>query len=180
MTLSDFIETLVVAANLGIFLLIVLTISERLRSGWGTVEREVQEIVARREFTERDRARFDESVEEERRAVSALDDQIDRAKEDLAALNKRHAEVDLPFIYTASPVEGIDPRFPSWRLLAHNPQIGQRSMQLSETAFQWNEGRFYEIPAPNHVVARSILERMLPASDGFFVRVIDDERSGVA
>lgn len=180
MTLSDFIETLVVAANLGIFLLIVLTISERLRAGWGTVEREVNEVIARREFTEHDRIRFDESVEEERRAVSALEDQIARAQEELSALNKRHAEVDLPFIYTASPVEGIDPRFPSWRLLAHNPQIGQRSMQLSETAFQWNEGRFYEIPAPNHVVARSILERMLPASDGFFVRVIDDERSGVA
>ncbi len=172
MTLGDFIETLVVAANLGIFLLIVLTISERLRAGWSTVEREVQEVIARREFTEHDRVRFDESVAEESNAVATLDEQIGRAQDELQAINKRHAEVDLPFIYTASPMEGIDPRFPSWRLLAHNPQLGQR--------FQWNEGRFYEIPAPNHVVARSILERMLPANEGFFVRVMDDERSGVA
>lgn len=180
MTLSDFIETLVVAANLGIFLLIVLTISERLRAGWSTVEREVHDIVARREFTDNDRVRFDESVEAESRAVGALDDQIQRAQDELSDIKKRHAEVDLPFIYSASPMEGVDPRFPAWRLLAHNPQLGQRSMQLSETAFQWNEGRFYEVPAPNHVVARSILERMLPATEGFFVRVMDDERSGVA
>jgi hypothetical protein len=179
-TLTDFIETLVVAANLGIFLLVVLTISERLRAGWRFVERQVQEIVSRREQAEKDQSHYDDTLTDERKKVAEIESQISRARSELESLEGRHGETDLPFFYTATPIEGVDPRFPSWRLMAHNPQLGQRAMQLSETAYQWNEGRFYEIPAPTHAAARAALERILPPQDGFFVRVVDDEKSGVA
>ncbi len=180
MTLNDMVEILVVAANLGIFLLIVLTVAERLRDGWRVVELQVQDIVSRREQAEKDQDRFDEALTTERKKVGELEEQIARAHNELEALQERHGHTDLPLIYTATPIEGVDTRFPAWRLMVHNPQLGQRAMQLSETAYQWNEGRFYEIPAPTHAAARSHLERMLPPQDGFFVRIVDDERSGVA
>ncbi|MBP7066475.1 hypothetical protein [Ferrovibrio sp.] len=180
MTLSDVIETLVVAANLGMFLLIVLTVAERLRDGWRSVELQVQDVIARREQAEKDQSHYDEALSDERKKVADLDQQIARARSELESLEMRHAETDLPFIYTATPIEGVDPRFPPWRLVVHNPQLGQRAMQLSDAAYQWNEGRYYEVPAPTHAAARAHLERLLPPQDSFFVRIVDDERSGVA
>jgi hypothetical protein len=179
-SLGDIVETLVVAANLGIFLLIVLTISERLRNGYRLVEMQVNEIIARREQAEKDQGRYDEALQDERKKVADLEGQISRARAELESLEQRHGELDLPLIYTATPADGVDPRFPPWRLVAHNPQLGQRAMQLSDAAYQWNEGRYYEIPAPNHATARAHLEKLLPPQDGFFVRLVDDEKSGVA
>lgn len=180
MGVNDLVEILVVAANLGIFLMIVLMISDRLRIGWDGVKRQVQDVSQRRAQAEAEVKNGEKVLADEKDAVVEVERQIETAQRELAALERRHQETDLPVVYTVTPAEGIDPRFPAWRLNAFNPQIGQRAWQISDPAYQWNEGRTYEIPAPNHAAARAVLEKILPPADGFFVRLVEEEKSGVA
>lgn len=177
MTFTDVVETLVVAANLGVFLLIVLMVNERLRAGYSRIERQVQDIVLRRSAAEADRDQLSSSMDEHRQTIATIEGNIRSAQEELASLEKRHAEIDLPVHYSATPLEEVDFRFPGWRLVAINPYLGQRALQLTETAYQWNEGRHYDIPAPTHATARAILEKLLPPGDGFTVRLVTDEKS---
>jgi len=180
MTLTDVVELLVVAANLGVLLLTLMTISERLRAGWVYIEQQVVETKQRREQVTTDLEKCEKVVQQEDEAIAELERQIQRATEEYQAQERRHAETDLPFVYTSAVIENVDTRFPSWRLVAHNAEIGRKVVHLSDPAYQWNEGRFYEVPAPNQVIARANLEKLLPPQDGFFVRLVDDEKNNAS
>lgn len=175
MTLMDFVEFLVLAANLGVLLLIVMTVSERIRAGWNYIEQQLNEAKAQTEMLGRDLKMGDTALQEATEKVADLERQIHRANDELEEQERRHGETDLPFSYTSALIENVDLRFPSWRLIAHNADLGHKVVHLSDPAYQWNEGRLYEVPAPNYVIARATLEKLLPPQDGFFVRLLDDE-----
>src|SRR3546814_3145820 len=78
-------------------------------------------------------------------------------------------DTDLPVGYVATPVDVVDRRYRTWRVVVRNSDLGAEAGALSHPAYRWIEGRYYDIPAANMEYAIDALQARFPARDGFTV-----------
>lgn len=168
-SVNQFIGILAAGANIAIAVAIILLLGERSHAAWTRVRLRAEELTALKEEVAR-------SIEESERVVQNLQDeiatvknQVVRAEQDLEGLTKRHRETDLPVGYTATPLDVVDRRYRTWRVVVRNADLGADAGSFSHPSHRWVEGRFYEIPAPNMDYAVSSMQARFLARDGFTV-----------
>lgn len=168
-SMSQFIGILAAGANIAIALMIILLVGERSHAAWTRVRLRADELTSLK-------AEIEQNVEESERVVrniqeeiADLKNQVVRAEQDMESLVKRHKETDLPVGYTSTPVDVVDRRYRTWRLVVRNTELGANAGSFSHPAHRWIEGRFYEIPAPNIDYAVSNMQSRFLLRDGFMV-----------
>jgi hypothetical protein len=168
-SLSQFIGLLALAANVGIGVMIILLLGERSHIAWTQVRVRAEEMAALRESLERQAEEAEQAIQTMRSEIDDLQNQVKRAEGDIEALQQRHKETDLPFGYTAMPVDFVDRRYRTWRVIVRNPDLGADAGSLIHPAQRWIEGRLYELPAPNIDYAIAVMQERFPLREGFTV-----------
>lgn len=175
-SLSEFVGFLAVTANIAIAVMIILLLGERSHVAWTRVRLQAEEMTALRDNLEHQAGESEQVIAEMREQISDLRGQIQRAEKDLESLQQRHRETDLPLGYIATPVDVVDRRYRTWRVVVRNPDLGADAGSFSHPAHRWIEGRLYEIPAPNLDYAVAAMEQRFPSREGFEVEPVHERR----
>jgi hypothetical protein len=110
----------------------------------------------------------DRAIAEQKPAIASVRRQLQDMQDECARLTQHLNNTELPFAYTAVPMESRDMYARSWRFAARHPSIGT-GVPDSEPAGQWEQGRLYAVAAENQAEARSVMDRLLPRHRGFTV-----------
>lgn len=168
-SITDFISILAIAANLGIALMIIILLGERSHAAWSRTSQEAHDLTMVRETLENQTAEAERVIQQNRDDIESMRSQMKRMEADMEALQRRHRETDLPLGYTSTPVDVVDRRYRTWKVVVRNPELGANAGSLFHPAFRWVEGRLYEIPAANLDMAVMAMQGRFYARDGFQV-----------
>lgn len=168
-TLPQFIGVLAAAANIGIAVMIIILLGERSHAAWTKVRLRADEFVAMRAQMEVTAGESERAVQQLRDDIAGLKSQVQRAEQDIEALHKRHRETDLPMGYVATPVDVVDRRYRTWRVMVRNPDLGAEAGSFSHPAYRWIEGRLFDVPAANMEYAVEMMQARFLARDGYTV-----------
>ncbi|WP_374467526.1 hypothetical protein [Ferrovibrio sp.] len=176
-SLPQFIGILAAAANIGIALMIIILLGERSHAAWTRVRLRAEEFIAMKAELEVAATESERAVQQLRDDIATLQSQVQRAEQDMEALHKRHRETDLPAGYTATPVDIVDRRYRTWRVVVRNPDLGADAGSFSHPAHRWIEGRLFDVPAPNMEYAVEMMQGRFLARDGYSVEPARDPGS---
>jgi hypothetical protein len=168
-SISQFIGVLAAAANIGIAVMIIILLGERSHAAWTRVRLKAEELAGLREDLQRQADDAVKAVQVLHENIADLKNQVTRAEQDLEALTKRHKETDLPFGYTSTPVDVVDRRYRTWRVVVRNAELGAEAGSFSHPAHKWVEGRYYEVPAANMDYAVQAMQQRFLLRDGYTV-----------
>lgn len=168
-TLPQFIGILAAAANIGIAVMIVILLGERSHAAWTRVRLRAEEFIALHAELEVSAGESERAVQQMREDIADLKSQVQRAEQDIESLNKRHRETDLPVGYTATPVDVVDRRYRTWRVVVRNADLGADAGSFSHPAHRWIEGRLFDVPAANMDYAVEMMQSRFLARDGYTV-----------
>lgn len=166
--MDDLVTILGVLIALILFGLAIAIVADRARSGWRRAEGEksgrqyhLRELELRLEQAQK-------AIAEQRPLIQAAERQLADLKSECDSVKARLDATELPFVYTAVPLESRDMYARSWRFTARHPMLGT-DLPHSEPAGQWDQGRTYILAAENQAEARSVMDRLLPRQRGFVV-----------
>jgi len=168
-SVSQFVGILAAGANIAIALMIILLLGERSHAAWIRVRVRADELTGLKAEVERNAAESQRVVQGLQEEIADVKNQVVRAEQDIESLVKRHRETDLPVGYTATPVDVVDRRYRTWRVVVRNTDLGASAGSFSHPSHRWIEGRFYEVPAPNMDYAVSTMQSRFLLRDGFTV-----------
>ena len=168
-TVTHVIGILAIAANIGIALMIIILLGERSHAAWTRVGLQASELGMIREQLQAQVNEAEAVIQNGRGDIDALRKQLQNVEADVAAVEVRQKNTDLPVGYVATPVDVVDRRYRTWRVVVRNPELGAEAGALSHPAYRWIEGRFYDIPAANMEYAIDSLQGRFPARDGYTV-----------
>jgi hypothetical protein len=168
-SMVQFIGILAAGANIAIALMIILLLGERSHAAWTRVRLRAEALTALKLETERSVEESLRTVQRQQEEIADVKSQIVRAEHDLDSLTRRHKETDLPIGYTATPIDMVDRRYRTWRVVVRNTELGADAGSFSHPSHRWIEGRFYEVPAPNMDYAVTYMQSRFLARDGFMV-----------
>lgn len=158
---------------LGLAAVIVI---DRGRIGWRRAQQEQLEQQRRQKELSVRIDQLQRVIAEQKSEVAAAERKIAEAEEEVAAIQKQLDAKELPFLYTAVPLDSGDMYAQSWRFIARHGSLGADQPE-HEPAAQWTIGRMYVVAAPNQAEARSLVDRLLPRHRGFTVTTIGEGRS---
>jgi hypothetical protein len=168
-SVTHLIGILAVAANIGIALMIIILLGERSHAAWTRIGLQAGELVAVREHLQTQVNEAEAVIRDGRGDIDALRRQLQNVEADVESVQQRQKETDLPVGYVATPVDVVDRRYRTWRLVVRNPELGAEAGALSHPAYRWIEGRFYDVPAANMEMAIEAVQARFLARDGFTV-----------
>jgi len=168
-SITQIIGILAVAANIGIALMIIILLGERSHAAWTRIGQQADEMVALRQQFESQVGEAEAVIRNGRGEIEDLKKQLHGIEQDIESVQRRQKETDLPLGYTSTPVDVVDRRYRTWRLVVRNPDLGADAGALSHPAYRWIEGRFYDIPAANMEYAVEAMQSRFLARDGFSV-----------
>lgn len=168
-TVTQIIGILAIAANIGIALMIIILLGERSHAAWSRVGQQASELEMIRAQLQAQVNEAEAVIRDGRGDIENLRKQLQNVEADVAAVQQRQKETDLPVGYVATPVDVVDRRYRTWRVVVRNPDLGAEAGALSHPAYRWIEGRYYDIPAANMEYAIDALQSRFPARDGFTV-----------
>lgn len=168
-SMTQIIGILAAGANIAIAIMIIMLLGERSHAAWTRVRLRAEELIALREEMQRSLEESQRVIMQQQDDIAAVKNQIVRADQDIESLVKRHRETDLPIGYTSTPVDVVDRRYRTWRVVVRNTELGADAGSFSHPAHRWIEGRYYEVPAPNMDYAVSNMQGRFLARDGFMV-----------
>jgi hypothetical protein len=168
-SITHIIGILAVAANIGIALMIIILLGERSHAAWTRIGQQADELVAVREHLQAQLAEAEAVVRNGRGDIEELRRQLQNVEADIAGVQERQKTTDLPVGYVSTPVDVVDRRYRTWRVVVRNAELGAEAGALSHPAYRWIEGRLYDIPAANMEMAVDALQGRFPARDGYTV-----------
>lgn len=168
-TVTHLIGILAIAANLGIALMIIILLGERSHAAWTRIGLQANELVALREQFQAQVNEAEKVIRDGRGEIDDLRRQLRNVEADVESVQRRQKETDLPVGYVATPVDVVDRRYRTWRVVVRNPELGSEAGALSHPAYRWIEGRLYDIPAANMEMAIEAMQARFPVRDGFTV-----------
>ncbi len=166
--MSEILPLLALMIALVLVGLAVIIAGDRARQGWNRAE---NEKLGRRQRQTELSARveqLDKAIAEQTAAITAAERELDRARGENNTLRGSLDRTELPFIYTAVPMESRDMYARVFRFTARNPTLAG-SAAAPDPLAQWDQGRMYAVAASNHAEARSVMDRLLSRQKGFNV-----------
>lgn len=139
-----------------------------------------EEFVALKAELEVSAAESERAVQQLRDDIAGLQSQVQRAEQDIEALHKRHRETDLPIGYVSTPVDVVDRRYRTWRVVVRDPDLGADAGSFSHPAYRWIEGRLFDVPAPNMEYAVETMQARFLARDGYTVEPARERQGTVS
>ena len=178
LTITQVIGMLAVAANIGIALMIIILLGERSHAAWNRVGQQADELMMVREQLQAQVNEAEAVIRTGRGDIDDLRRQLQNVEADIASVQQRQKETDLPVGYVATPVDVVDRRYRTWRVVVRNHDLGAEAGALSHPAYRWIEGRLYDIPAANMEVAVDAMQTRFLVRDGFTVEPARSRENG--
>lgn len=172
MDMNDVVQILIIGANLGLLVVVVLLTIDRAQVGWSKVA-----------FAARQAQQFNRTIDETIGAIEnatkesgieaqRLREQIQLAEEVHVRTVTRHQKEELHFAYKVAVPDTYDQNGPVWEFVISNPQEADRAPDAQHPAAAWDDGRIYLVQAATEAAARQMLVKRLPEESGFRITLI--------
>lgn len=168
-SVAQVVSYLALAANLGIAIMIIILLGERSHAAWTRIGQHAGDLVNLRLGLEQQVAEAEAVIRTGRGDIDDLKRQLQGVEKDIESVQARQKDTDLPVGYVSTPVDVVDRRYRTWRVVVRNPDLGGEAGALSHPAYRWIEGRLYDIPAANMEYAVDAMQARFPAREGFTV-----------
>lgn len=169
--MDSYVPYIVVFIALILFGLAVVIVFERGRAGWRRAEQEKLGLQRRQQELTMRIQQLQLAISEQKRDGNALERQIGDLKQEVTTVQAQLDAKQLPFLYTAVPLESADMYAQSWRFVVRHGNLGA-DLPETEPAGQWAAGRLYIVAAQNQTEARSVLDRLFPRHRGFTITTL--------